>query len=67
MKPSSADKTDYESKEAETVDRWTDQMLVNVIPETEESAVKYWNAVCRQDCSEDVKSHFKRCMQRIKD
>jgi len=65
-KPSSADETEYRNKEAETVDRWEDRMLCNVIPETKESALKYWNAVNRQDASQEVKEHFKACMQRMK-
>jgi len=55
---------EYDTKEAETVSRWTDEMLTNVIPANKESAVNYWNAVNKQDRSQEVKDHFKRCMQR---
>jgi len=65
---SNTDSKDYASKEAETVDRWTDEMLLNVIPETEESARKYLGACNRYDnVSVEVKEHFANCIRRAQE
>jgi hypothetical protein len=62
-----ANDTDYQSKEHETVDRWTEDMLLDVIPENEESARKYLGAANYYDCSTEVKEHFANCIRRLQD
>lgn len=67
VRKSNTDSKDYASKEAETVSNFSDQMLMDIVPMNKESAIRYWNESQRQDASQEVKDHFKACMQRLKE
>jgi len=65
MKGRKSDDNEYQHKEHETVSRWDEEMLLNVVPETEESARKYLAGCNIEDTSKKLKEHFAGHIRRL--
>lgn len=59
--------TEWQSEYDRQVAQWPTERLVNLKPMVKEAAVGYWNACHRQNAPEQVKQHFKECMQEVQD
>lgn len=56
---------DYESSYDRQISTWSEDLALCVVPMTRESALGYWNAVNRVECSEGVYEHFRECLSRF--
>jgi hypothetical protein len=44
---------------------WPAKRLVMIVPMTKQSTLDYWNACNRVDASDEVRAHFKECLQNV--